>query len=170
MRRKKKMMVIFMLSLGGVACVCSLVRMAYILDYSEATDLTWDAFEPCLWGHLEVALAIIAACCPALRPLFARMMPDLGGSGRSRPSRDRTGSRLSSDLFGAGVGAHQSSKGTWTTRASVDGVKLGGNSGLWGHDRGGSDAMLVEEVELGNASVNRKGLEGLQNANVVRGS
>lgn len=37
-----------------------------------STDYTWDAVEQFKWCFTEVNLAIVCACAPALKPLFAR--------------------------------------------------------------------------------------------------
>lgn len=69
------------------ALVASLVRLKYVGKFGTSTDATWDNADVEIWSAIEIAVALICACLPALRPLLTRYVPILFGSnGRTRPS------------------------------------------------------------------------------------
>ncbi|KAF2087340.1 hypothetical protein K490DRAFT_23683, partial [Saccharata proteae CBS 121410] len=49
---------------GGVACICSLVRLVEIVRYGADSDLTWAFTWINSWGILEVAIGLACACFP----------------------------------------------------------------------------------------------------------
>jgi len=67
---RTKISLVCILSLGYFACACSLVKEVLLLNFFTDTDgLFNDAYQ--IWNAIELNVGIIAACLPALRPLFA---------------------------------------------------------------------------------------------------
>lgn len=83
----KKIAVLFLFSLGGLACIFAILRMIYLFDGVRGIDLTWDIVPVALYGQLEVTLAIIATSLPALKVLWKGWLPKLGNSINSRTNR-----------------------------------------------------------------------------------
>ncbi|KAF2138390.1 uncharacterized protein K452DRAFT_290972 [Aplosporella prunicola CBS 121167] len=55
---------------GGIACVCSLVRLVEIINDSASLDQTWAFTMINLWGIAEVAIGLIASCFPMIPMLW----------------------------------------------------------------------------------------------------
>ncbi|KFY07700.1 hypothetical protein V492_06903 [Pseudogymnoascus sp. VKM F-4246] len=70
---RTKISLIFILSLGFMACVAAIVRESLLVNFFEQKDGNFhNAYA--LWNYAELAVGIIAACLPALRPLFAFLL------------------------------------------------------------------------------------------------
>ena len=64
-----------------------MIRLKYIHKFGRSPDLTWDNVIPALWSMIEICVATLCACLPAMRVLFSLRFPklfDIGSSGRSR--------------------------------------------------------------------------------------
>ncbi|KAG4442030.1 hypothetical protein IFR05_002498 [Cadophora sp. M221] len=81
--RKKKWSVAFMFALGGFGCIISIVRLQSLLIFGTSIDPTWDYVAVTIWTVLELAVAIICSCLPALRTLIIHIYPKLASSFRS---------------------------------------------------------------------------------------
>lgn len=74
MKRKTKMAVVAVMSMGWMATIGSVVRLiVYYHRYSPTTDRTYNI--GLVSSITEPSIAIIAACAPALRRLFTYMLP-----------------------------------------------------------------------------------------------
>ncbi|KAF5003104.1 hypothetical protein FDECE_10339 [Fusarium decemcellulare] len=84
--RKQKGMLFGVFCLGFFTCIISIIRIRTLKVAASTKDPNWDNVDAAIWSFLEVAIAIIAACLPTLRPLFSRLMPRLFASslGRSK--------------------------------------------------------------------------------------
>ncbi|KAH6659727.1 hypothetical protein BKA67DRAFT_545547 [Truncatella angustata] len=71
--KRVKATLIFILSLGLFACVASIVRVYVGSHVFEDMDYTW-AYAFFIWNYAELHTGIIAACLPALRPLFSSIL------------------------------------------------------------------------------------------------
>ncbi|EAW17410.1 uncharacterized protein NFIA_073250 [Aspergillus fischeri NRRL 181] len=60
----------FVLSLGIIAMVAAIIKTVHLAALSARTDYTWDTLTLTVWVAVEQYLIIIAACIPALTPLF----------------------------------------------------------------------------------------------------
>lgn len=148
---KKKITVCIMLGIGGLAVLCSVVRMGYILNYTKGTDMTWDAVEVSAWGHLEVTLAVASACLPALRPLFTKFFPNLMSS-RTGHSRTRSHAWTGDKLGGTAKFTSSKSGAVRTDLSWKSGWSM--NDRRHHHDweiGRGSQTQLVDEIELEKA-------------------
>ncbi|KAF4822836.1 Satratoxin biosynthesis SC1 cluster protein 4 [Colletotrichum tropicale] len=66
----KRCGVIFMLSLGLLVCIISVIRVSYINAFDK--DVTFLVADPLLWSEVEVCALIICSGVPSLRPLISR--------------------------------------------------------------------------------------------------
>jgi len=113
---RKKAAVIMTFLIGGLACVCSMIRMAWIGTWGNSYDLSCnhtsqdtaikpandcigDACYPTVWGQLEATFSITAISLPAIKVLFQRVVPSIISTGReysSDPYHSEGGSGLRS--------------------------------------------------------------------------
>lgn len=70
---RTKITLIFILSLGFLACVAAIMRETLLVTFFETPDTNFENAYA-LWNYAELAVGIIAACLPALRPLFAFLL------------------------------------------------------------------------------------------------
>ncbi|WYZ36771.1 hypothetical protein EsH8_II_000277 [Colletotrichum jinshuiense] len=70
LRIAKRIGVIFMLSLGLLVCIISVIRVSYINAFDR--DVTFLVADPLLWSEVEVCALIICSGVPSLRPLISR--------------------------------------------------------------------------------------------------
>ncbi|KAF1962981.1 hypothetical protein CC80DRAFT_542130 [Byssothecium circinans] len=73
MRRKTKIAVVAIMSMGWIATVASVARLAVYYRRYTTKDRTWDI--GLVSSIAEPSIAIIAACAPALRRLASYFMP-----------------------------------------------------------------------------------------------
>lgn len=66
----KKVRVSMLLLLGVFTCACSVVRMPFLSRALLDGDITWDAVHSHRWSNIEIHIAVIASCIPAIKPLF----------------------------------------------------------------------------------------------------
>ncbi|KAI5270514.1 hypothetical protein E4T47_06114 [Aureobasidium subglaciale] len=72
---KQRLGVVSLLSMGLVVTVAGVVRTYYIWRTLMATyDETWDSMPLFICAIVEIDLAILCGCAPALKPLFAPMI------------------------------------------------------------------------------------------------
>ncbi|CAG9993933.1 unnamed protein product [Clonostachys byssicola] len=98
---RDKIGLVFMFSFGLFATAISCLRTLYIIKFDRSNaNPTWEYVDLIVWTGLEVAVALIVACLPAIWVLLKRSVPWLAGSDRSgyikTPSRtdvDSVGTR-----------------------------------------------------------------------------
>ena len=93
MKRKLKLYLIGILSLGYFAVAMGIVKAVYQIAFSKMTDKTFNQSIQ-FWGFLQLNIGIIAACATSLKPLFSRILR-LGSTDRyyNTPARYGYGSR-----------------------------------------------------------------------------
>ncbi|KAJ5966614.1 hypothetical protein N7481_013328 [Penicillium waksmanii] len=114
MRRKVRIYLIGILSLGYLAVVFGVLNAIYQIAFTTITDRylnDWILF----WATLQFTTGIIAACIPSLKPLVSSVLKlseysnsrsqGLHGS-HYRSQRAATGTRGSSHTMGGGGGNH----------------------------------------------------------------
>ncbi|KAI5776376.1 phosphatidylserine decarboxylase [Geopyxis carbonaria] len=88
MNRRAKVSLIMILGMGYFAVAAGLVKGIKQANFLDIKDPTyWEEIQ--VWGFIQIAVGIIAACFPTLRPIF-KFVIDRTLSG-SRPSRSNTG-------------------------------------------------------------------------------
>lgn len=75
MGRKKKAGIMLMFLGGSFVTVVSMLRLKYMIQFSNSQNVTWDYTPIGYWSTLEVHVGIIIACLPAVRSLQRRMFP-----------------------------------------------------------------------------------------------
>ncbi|KAM0496726.1 hypothetical protein ACHAP8_007308 [Fusarium lateritium] len=85
--RKQKMMLFAIFSLGFFTCFISIYRIQTLRTAASTKDPNWDNVDAAIWSFLEIAIAIIAACLPTLRPLVSKLMPRMFASSLGRSNR-----------------------------------------------------------------------------------
>jgi hypothetical protein len=96
---RDKIGLVFMFSLGLFATAISCLRTLYIIEFDRSnTNPTWEYVDLIIWTGLEVAVAVIVACLPAIWVFLKRSVPCLSGSDRS--GYIKTPSRTDVDSIG----------------------------------------------------------------------
>lgn len=72
--RRSKLSVGFVLCLGTLGSVCSIIRFKYIDGLGSHDDFFWNAANVSIWSTLEMSTGIIAGCLATMRPLFKKLM------------------------------------------------------------------------------------------------
>ncbi|KAK6510496.1 hypothetical protein TWF506_009602 [Arthrobotrys conoides] len=87
--KQRKWALIAIFSVGVVAVAGSVARLWSLWKYQHTVDVSYDAIFILLFSHIEINLAIMCACAPALKPLFKSFATPFsskaGGSG-AKPS------------------------------------------------------------------------------------
>ncbi|KAL3476017.1 hypothetical protein BJX99DRAFT_270827 [Aspergillus californicus] len=73
----------FVLSLGVIAMIAAIIKTTHLAALTAHTKSTWDMVNLTVWVTVEQYLIILAACIPALTPLF-NIIVRLRSSKRSR--------------------------------------------------------------------------------------
>ncbi|KAH7361008.1 hypothetical protein BKA65DRAFT_547708 [Rhexocercosporidium sp. MPI-PUGE-AT-0058] len=79
---KEKLSLIMMFSLGSLACITSGIRLKYLVAFATSKDptylpLTGDNALPAIWSFIEICVALICACLPAMRALLSHWFPSI---------------------------------------------------------------------------------------------
>ncbi|KAH7343084.1 hypothetical protein BKA66DRAFT_543905 [Pyrenochaeta sp. MPI-SDFR-AT-0127] len=75
--RRQKVGVMMVLMTGGLILVTSVIRLKRTLDWVDTTDITWQAVSTCMWGTIEVHMAVVCACLPAGKPFLRKYTPNI---------------------------------------------------------------------------------------------
>lgn len=63
-------MLIAIFLVGSLAVLASVARLWALWQYQNTDDVSYDAIFILLFSHMEINIAIMCACAPALKPLF----------------------------------------------------------------------------------------------------
>ncbi|EPS36441.1 hypothetical protein H072_10028 [Dactylellina haptotyla CBS 200.50] len=97
---KEKIIVLGIFGIGSLACIASIIRIPALKFLYQSPDPLWDQYIVTVCSTVEWNLCVMAACCPALKPLVTKMFPHLlkmvsqGGSLRSRPVTENGSIRM----------------------------------------------------------------------------
>lgn len=78
------------------ACITSMIRMKYVVQYSTTFDATWDNVDIVVWSSIEQFSAMLCGSLPALRPLLAGVIPKAYTNIRDKTCRNILNMRRSS--------------------------------------------------------------------------
>ncbi|KAF4120603.1 hypothetical protein GMORB2_2606 [Geosmithia morbida] len=100
MELNKKLMIMFMFSLGIFVTIISIIRLRSLVLFANTSNVTWDYTAPAWWSTLEIHLSIVCACLPSVRQLFVVLFGDKGKTtknsyGSSKASSKRSGQESS---------------------------------------------------------------------------
>ncbi|KAK1633248.1 hypothetical protein BDP81DRAFT_495453 [Colletotrichum phormii] len=84
MRRRLKVLTIFILGLGILASTATIIRMPYSSAYSNPANLLHNVGNIILWTVVECGMGIIAGCLPMLHQLFKGLAKEDHDSLRSQ--------------------------------------------------------------------------------------
>ncbi|OHF04163.1 hypothetical protein CORC01_00502 [Colletotrichum orchidophilum] len=73
--RSQKRVLLVVFCLGFFTCIISALRIRTLRVAAETKDPYWDNVDAATWSFLEVAIGILAACIPTLRPIFVTLLP-----------------------------------------------------------------------------------------------
>ncbi|KAK6362664.1 hypothetical protein TWF730_000119 [Orbilia blumenaviensis] len=74
---KERVVVLCIFGIGFMACAASIVRIPALKVLTESPDPLWDQFNVSVTSVVEWNFSVMAACCPALKPLAGRWFPSL---------------------------------------------------------------------------------------------
>ncbi|KAK4236380.1 hypothetical protein C8A03DRAFT_16974 [Achaetomium macrosporum] len=122
MKRKLRLYLIGILSLGYFAVVMGIVKAVYQIAFARESDKTFRQSIQ-FWGFLQLNIGMIAACATSLKPLFKRILR-LGSTDRyNTPAQ--YGSRYGYGMRSRGTRVTGLGKGTDTGRRQQDGAFQG---------------------------------------------
>ncbi|KAH6971483.1 hypothetical protein BKA56DRAFT_557341 [Ilyonectria sp. MPI-CAGE-AT-0026] len=86
---RKRAALLFIFSIGSFACVTSMIRLKYLVNFDNSLDETWDYVNVIIWSVIELSCALACASLPAVWPLVKKIPGILSTVTGSRP-RDTT--------------------------------------------------------------------------------
>ncbi|MCJ1468038.1 hypothetical protein MMC07_006664 [Pseudocyphellaria aurata] len=110
--RNEKMILIVTFSFGAFVAVVDVIRIAYLQSASVARlqnardargDFSWIASLSFMWSAIEVHVGIICACVPGVKPLVAKVFPNLLGRIKHTGNLTRDSGSVIEDFNGKGT-------------------------------------------------------------------
>ena len=140
----------------------SVVRLV-VLGRLENVDVTWNYVNAAIWSAAEPAMGVIAACIPAMRPLFALIWrgshhgPTMTSKG-AQPTTSSTSSRTTWPAIGSKDGSETA--GGFTRLEEPAGRGWGHNTNIHGGQREGrgsnGDNISLEELNVPHGGIKVK--------------
>ncbi|KAJ0125216.1 hypothetical protein J7T55_006561 [Diaporthe amygdali] len=78
--KKQKIIVSFLFFIGGMACVASIVRLAFLSQLRKPVDVLYNLVTSVLLTITECTIGVVCVSLPSLRPIFAKCLPGLFNS------------------------------------------------------------------------------------------
>ncbi|CAK7211541.1 hypothetical protein SCUCBS95973_001150 [Sporothrix curviconia] len=78
--QRQKIMISVLFFLGGLACIASIIRLAYLHLLYDPIDVTYDLVSSVMWTIAECTIGIVCVSLPPLRSLFAKFFPSIFGN------------------------------------------------------------------------------------------
>lgn len=78
--KKQKIVVSFLFFVGGLACVASVVRLAFLYQLRSPIDVLYNIVTCLLLTVTECTVGVVCVSLPPLRPMFAKCLPSLFNS------------------------------------------------------------------------------------------
>ncbi|KAI6778369.1 uncharacterized protein J7T54_000487 [Emericellopsis cladophorae] len=73
MEVKKKVMIMFMFSLGIFVTIISVIRLHSLVLFANTQNVTWDYVDAAYWSTIEIHVSIIMCCLPSCRHLLVSL-------------------------------------------------------------------------------------------------
>ncbi|KAL8837395.1 MAG: hypothetical protein Q9176_005701 [Flavoplaca citrina] len=127
---RQKLSLSFVLILGLLACIASIVRVV-AFDQVELEDITYTEVTVSIWTAIEQSIGIVCACLPNIRPLIAHFWKGV------KNSNDDETHRQKAYLSSIPLSRHIAHQGVQRSTSTTD-------DGF---------VRLAENLELGNGSV-----------------
>ncbi|KAH8150901.1 uncharacterized protein LAJ45_05083 [Morchella importuna] len=83
--KRKRVALILVFSIGGVAVIASIVRINALYIFQHSTDIPYDGIFILIWSQVEINVAIISASAPSLRPLVKSLLGGTTTTSSSNP-------------------------------------------------------------------------------------
>ncbi|KAF1923834.1 uncharacterized protein M421DRAFT_404771 [Didymella exigua CBS 183.55] len=78
---QQKLAVASFFLLGAIVCIASCIVLVILIRFpADTKQLPYDYATFCIWGAVEVNIAVVSGCCPLLRPVIRYICPGLFGS------------------------------------------------------------------------------------------
>lgn len=103
---KKKLMLMFMFSLGIFVTIVSAIRLKSLIVFANSENITWDYNDAAWWSTVELDVGIVCACLPSLRSLFISMGVKVLGSTKGDSKATGYGSSKNSTSKGLSTEKH----------------------------------------------------------------
>ncbi|MCJ1306214.1 hypothetical protein MMC08_009032 [Hypocenomyce scalaris] len=88
----KKVGLCFVMGLGVLACIVTIVKTIFLPELADKSDYTYSTMDVLIWTSVEANIIIIAACLPTLRAPFLRLTGKNSSEyGHSQPSQQKVG-------------------------------------------------------------------------------
>ncbi|KAK4156003.1 hypothetical protein C8A00DRAFT_13028 [Chaetomidium leptoderma] len=139
MKRKLKLYLIAILSLGYFALIMGIVKSVYQIAFARMPDKTFNQSIQ-FWGFLQLNIGIIAACATSLKPLFNRVLklsttdhyntPARYGYGYGSRSRGTKLNGAGANDSHTGTGQRSVFRGPADEYELEDGIKTSGEENL----------------------------------------
>ncbi|KAK6529355.1 hypothetical protein TWF281_008532 [Arthrobotrys megalospora] len=126
--KRRKLVLIAIFSVGVVAVAGSVARLWSLWKYQHTVDVSYDAIFILLFSHIEINLAIMCACAPALKPLFKSFATPFG-SKVGESSVKTTGLTSSASSGGSAGAANGGGTGDTNVRPVMN-SRVGSNGGV----------------------------------------
>lgn len=117
--RRQRNIVSLLFGVGLLATVASALRIS-VLRNIDSLDATMGSVTTIRWSVVEVAIGIICACIPRLKPLFKHLFPDRNSASKFQLSTDTTWSHTPKMYYGDKFGRTPFS---WAARKGRSNVK-----------------------------------------------
>ncbi|CAK1358901.1 hypothetical protein CB0940_02161 [Cercospora beticola] len=76
---RKKIAVVLTFALGGFVTICSILRLRTLVEWGNATNMTWYYNPIAIWSNVELNLGVLCACMPATAGLLQRCYSKASG-------------------------------------------------------------------------------------------
>lgn len=88
MTPRTKLVVVFILALGGIASTATIIRIPYVHYMADIADFLYMTTDVAIWSTAETGIGISASSFATLRPLFRRFLSGsrLSGTPHSKPT------------------------------------------------------------------------------------
>ncbi|KAI7787272.1 hypothetical protein LA080_000610 [Diaporthe eres] len=78
--KKQRIVVSFLFFVGGLACVASIVRLAFLDQLRKPVDVLYNLVTSLLLTITECTIGVVCVSLPSLRPMFAKCLPGVFNS------------------------------------------------------------------------------------------
>lgn len=116
MSLRKKVMTVFIFSLGIFVVITSCIRLHFLMQFAKSHNATWDNTDAVVWTHAEVSVTVLVLTMPSLRAALAQFFPRLFGSSSQPSAISRSGGQTGG-RSGGGISAAVSSTVSRATRS-----------------------------------------------------
>ncbi|KAF9633317.1 putative integral membrane protein [Lasiodiplodia theobromae] len=161
--RRQKIVLLFVVSLGWLVIVASIIRLVRISAIPDGTDFTWASYDITIWSAVEVDTGLVCVAAPSTKPLFKKIAPEFLKSLGSSSSSSET---FGPDGVAPGSYPLQSIAGTqgpgrWRHGGSKGTLRLNSVTEEREEEDTVAAAIAAKEIEVGGGDAPGWGVGGL---------